>query len=751
MPAWAPPVIIVALTAFFFRQHLLGSAWLWEDFLYYSYPVRAFAATSLASGDFPLWNPYTFGGMPFFADIQTNVLYLPCLLLTLAAGDGTLHPYWLQLMIILHYVLAALGMYALARSLGLRRLPALFAGLAYAFSAFTILHAIHQMIITMVAWFPIIFLLFRRALASPGWFWVCAAGAVLGHSVLAGFPQLTLYLYFFLFAYLVYEVLTTYRSRAPFSRAAGLTLIRAGAVVLLSLGLTAVQLLPTMELADFSQRAAITYEKATEGQMSWGHLLTLIVPKFFGVADASSYAYWGPGVYWYFWETCIYRGGLPLVLMLLTIPLWKKSPVIPFLWGFSAFAFLFAVGDNFVLHRFFYEFVPGFRTFRCPARMLAFFGLAASLLPAFTLQHLLYEEPDGRFLRAARTILIILGGGAAALWLLLFSGALEGAFPFLTEPDRLAYVRRETILSLGLFLAALTATAGLLFRWRWMSRPAFVLVALFFLEMTLFGGSQNSSPNNPAEYFRRAGGILQFVRQDGGAEFFRVNSRNERGMLMDRNQGMVDRVFLTEGYTPLALQWVYPPVRDLDRLHDLLNVKYGTALADDGRRLALVRRTGYLPRASMVYATQTADGEEAMTAALNDPEFDPRRVALVEAPPPHTLPPSPDTSGWTAEIREYGINEILLEVATAREGLLVLSEIWYPGWRATVGGAPAEVHRVNYNLRGIFVPAGSHIVAVAFRPEPLTRGLWISLGFLLLCLAGLGTPLLRRRTATAEA
>src|SRR5512140_774861 len=99
---WQVVVLLAFLVAIFFREILLGTAWLWEDFLYFSYPVRNFAATSVAMGSLPLWNPYTFNGMPFLADIQTTVFYLPCMLLSLFATGSRLSFYWLEFMVIAH-------------------------------------------------------------------------------------------------------------------------------------------------------------------------------------------------------------------------------------------------------------------------------------------------------------------------------------------------------------------------------------------------------------------------------------------------------------------------------------------------------------------------------------------------------------------------------------------------------------------------------------------------------------------------
>jgi hypothetical protein len=91
-------------------------------------------------------------------------------------------------------------MYLLASSLDLKRAPALFAGVTYMLSGFMITHAIHQQIITMVAWFPLITMLFRISLTQAGWRPAFLCALLLGHSTFAGYPQLSLFFHSFLFA-----------------------------------------------------------------------------------------------------------------------------------------------------------------------------------------------------------------------------------------------------------------------------------------------------------------------------------------------------------------------------------------------------------------------------------------------------------------------------------------------------------------------------------------------------------------------
>jgi hypothetical protein len=206
---------------------------------------------------------------------------------------------------------------------------------------------------------------------------------------------------------------------------------------------------------------------------------------------------------------------------------------------------------------------------------------------------------------------------------------------------------------------------------------------------------------------------------------------------------------MMEGYTPLALQRVYPPVRSPDRLFNMLNVKYRTVTNEAQRSLALAPRSGYLPRAFMVYAFRVVPDENALVAGLNSTDFDPARTALLETDPGRTLPAEQGSPDWKADIREYRNNAIRLDVRTDRDGLLVLSETYYPGWTAYIDGKEAPVLRVNYNLRGTFVPSGAHSVEVRFQPRDLVRGWWISVASLLVCGTGIVIPLTKRRGARA--
>ncbi len=741
---WKAVVLYAGMVVLFFWKILFGEAWLWEDMMYFSYPVRVFAATSMAMGHLPLWNPYTFCGMPFLADIQTTVLYLPCVALALFVRNGALSFYWLELMVIAHYVLAGWAMYLLASSLDLRRAPALFAGAAYMLSGFMITHAIHQQIITMVAWFPLVIMLFRAALTGERWHPVFLCALVLGHSTFAGYPQLSLYFHAFLFAYFLFLLVNGYRGRALLSRPAFVLCAKAAMIVGLGLAIAAIQLLPTAELAGLSQRAQITYEKSTEGSLAWAQLLTLFVPKLFGAAGAAGSTYWGPGTYWYFWETCIYVGILPTMLIVISALLIRKNPHVAFFWGVAVVTLLFALGNNFILHRLILDSIPGFDKFRNPARAGVFFSLAGSLLAAFALQVMLQAEKNSPEARRIRVLLLACTGAGIAVWGAVATGILDGALGVPNNPAIADALRMDAHWSLLFVLAS--AGALLLFGAgrTWRSRASLVLPGVFFIDMFVFGAGQNASQVNPDDYFHRADPIVRFLRGVMKNDMFRVNTRNEYGMIMDRNQGMVDRIFTLEGYTPLVLQRAIPPFDDT-RKFDLLNVRYRTLFDRRAGTLSLVSNPTYMPRAYLLYDIRTARTEQELAAAIGDTAWDHRRTAILEQDSPLHAPPQPGPPPGSARVTAYDDNRVELEADSPAEGILVLSEIFYPGWKAFVDGAETGILRTDYNLRGIVFPAGKHHVEFRFAPAPLVSGAWITAAALLACLAGLAVPALRKK------
>lgn len=725
-------LVIVALVAVFFRDILLQKAFFWEDFIYQYYPFRHFAAVAMAGGELPLWNPYTFNGYPFQADIQSAIFYIPNLLLTFAVSGGHLHYLWLEAQIVLHYMIAGVTMFFLARSYGIKPNYALFSGMVFALSGFTITRAIHHTVLCETAWLPLIALLFKKTLERRSWSMMLLTGFVLGQTILAGFPQMSLYIGLMMLFMFIYEFVFQVKDRG-WKEAYPLVWFGAG-TILLALGCSAIQLLPTAELAPFSQRAELSYEKSLYGSLSFSDLIILVVPKFLGATGAGGSTFWGPGEYGQYWETCFYLGIAGLAFAVVGATMIKRHRFVILWTAVAVFSLLYALGDNFILHKIFYYGFPGFNKFRIPGRLSFLFTPAAAILSGVGLERLVDALAEKA--KFVKKLLIAAAALGIALWVLVEAGAFEAAGNLQTAQFIRDITTSETTVAL---IFVLGVCGVILARMKGVLSTTAMIVLLFavqFIDINIFGFSQNNGPTSPDEYYARYAPIANKIKEDGRSEIFRVNSRSSGAMMLDRNEGMVDHIFLMEGYTPLALVRTYPPGRSWEQVCDMLNAKYRVVVDNERRTMRLATSTTYLPRASVVYDVRSFSVEDSVKRFMESDGFDPHRTVVMEGQPPLLPPDTSYSPEWSARITHYGLNEISISSFMPKAGYLVLSEMYYPGWNADVDGRPGIISRVNWNFRAIPLSSGPHSVEVRYEPENFFIGKWITLVFSLICLVG---------------
>ena len=153
-------------------------------------------------------------------------------------------------------------------------------------------------------------------------------------------------------------------------------------------------------------------------------------------------------------------------------------------------------------------------------------------------------------------------------------------------------------------------------------------------------------------------------------------------------------------------------------------------LAAENGYLQIYENTRSLPRAWLAIEERAMTEEEELqvirSGKLPDGQvWDPLQTVLVEAPTLSVFGAS--MIRGTAEVTRHEPNRIEVKTDSVAPAILVLSENHYPGWRAYVNGKSVEVIRVDYNLRGVAVPAGNHLVKFVYQPKSVILGLVISL------------------------
>ncbi len=777
--------LLAAMFAAFFWGAISGAAYRpanGGDLVSFLFPVYRFAARALSQGNLPLWNPHLYGGAPFIGDIQAGFLYPPNLLLFLI--NPTFDYRWMELLSIGHLLWAGLGVYTLSRTLGCSRPAALLAGLAFGLCDILFIHLGNLNLNAVLSWSGWTLAACHRALTRRGLIWAGVAAAFFAAANYAGHAQSSYFLGMTVGIYSLCILAVQYwEKHSQTSHATALRQTLAGlkypaALFVLTALLSAPVILPSFEMLPYTDRGQFDYQDTVSYSLAPGPaFIGLLTPGFFGR---------GPWDYWGSWDRVElpYAGLVTLLLaagaFLLPMPE-KRHRLLPLL-ALALFGFVVALGSNTPVHGWLTRILPVYGSFRAPARIIVLWALALSVLAAFGLDALLAGRKKGGELLhpsySAPYYSVIRLGVPAFLLVLI---PLIFVTTRLLDGDPVA-LQRASMAGRALLLAttAWLATWLLLslYRRNRLADNTFVglLLVLSFLELFAAGTDIDVSKNDPSRSFSNPE-VMAFLRDQAGEEAdcapmesdccpdaasprpFRIDVRTGIYDLWQPNTAVLTGLHDVGGiYNPLELVhwkklWENNGGRHT-RIYDLLNVLYvlvrdGTPLPeqytlayDAPGPLAVYQNPDPLPRAWLVGAAQVFPDQEAVLAALKQPSFEPLHTVVLARH--NDIPSGPETAeqltpsimAGPVSVLEYNQNEIVLAAHADRAGYLVLSEVWFPGWLATVNGEPAPVLRANYAFRALPVPAGELQVRLWYAPESWRRGIAL-FGVGILLLAGL--------------
>ena len=738
-------LLLTALCIFIFRKTLLeGSLLFGSDFVGFYQGLKQFLLDELRNRhDIPFWNPYVFGGMPFWAHLESTIFYPLDFLFWFMAPEKAF-----GYTMFIHMLLAALFMYAFLGSFRVTRAGRCVGAVVFTCNGFIMatLYDGQMFRVQAYMWLPLAIWVVNRAFKPEhSYLNAVMAGLFWGFQILSGSPQDALYTLMAVFLFCLFADSQKGGRTKAFGKKALVLII----FMAFGLGTAAIQIIPAVEFIRLSVRSAFdAYDLVTLGSYPFEGIITALIPDFFGKYTTGDF--WVSNVPWSIPLYNLYVGILPLILLAF-IPLEERKDrkIVLFAGTLGMGAIVLALGANTPIYKLIYL-LPGFDRIRAPAKIIYLYVFALSLLSGIGM--------DG-FLRLTGKSLV--RRSRFVFFLALFLVALDGIFhwdkslifkflaPFIldeTIPGKTAHaadiIGSEfhvlTLLCISMLLIVLLAAKGVVQR----RTAASLLCMLLVFDLLYMNRGAIRYGDEGYEWAERTKQSVTRSFESDKSTFRVGSSPNSMGPNFEMYLGLQT----VAGYNPLYLYRYYEYIRKYNPsllkpgkvsfsyrpdgqrvLMDLLNVKYEISHKNG----TVARRESYLPRVFFVPGYEILDRSNILDRLVQS-DFDPKEKILFEVAdsPPLDRGRKPTADApvqkASAEILSYGPDEILAAVQAPTAGFIFFSEIYYPGWRAYVDERPAVLLRGNYIFRVVPIPQGDHLVKLVFDSPTIRAGLAIS-------------------------
>lgn len=706
---------------------LPAESYLYRGDLAYFHALEYAIRDALQHGQFPLWNP-TFNE-PLLANPQAMVLYPPNALLRVLPIRTML-----TVSMGFHLWLMVGALYLMLREWSFSRLASMGGSLTVGLSTMLLVRMVigHMASLPTYPWSILVVVFYRRLLHRGGLADLLLATFSTVMVVLAGHIQTSITALIIPGLYFIYYLLV-HRDARQVARAVALSAL----IGVMSGGLLAVQLLPTLEYLPLTVRSSgFSLTEASVHSLTPFIMMNVLSPFLpYGALQR-------PNAYQ---EQTFYTG---LVTVSLFFIAWRYGAqryrgMVGYFLVISLIILLIALGNYGPLYPLLYEAV---RFFRVPGRFLQIWTFTAPVLVSTGIEALVTNEAKRKQMMRVMWMGILI-----TLLLTLSLAALIAYF------DNLHFsqinLRPEIAISVmlpALWIVVMVAQTKLSHAaWMRMFIGAIVLdasIAAVFLAVWPMYSSYHPSRTadlQPDSAYRCI--ASQIDPADVRLMYLLLPTYQEMEWSM--------RAAASAGIPVLN-----PYSASLSFPTDLTGLgQYGTDLMaatyviteqqpSEGDWVSLLgscemtlwQGANVLPR---VYAVSdllmVEDTRAASLAAVQHSNFDPRETAVVSASMMNGAPLPSTPLEYEADITEYTPNELHIRAETSQPALVVIAEPYYPGWEATVNNAAAPIWRVNHALRGVMVEEGHSEITLTYRPQSFETGLAISLGSLVLI--GLGS------------
>ena len=718
------------------------------DVLRLLYPDKEFSILMLRNLKFPLWNPYNFAGNPHIASLQSGSFYPLNIIFFI-------FPYvaaW-AIFILSQPILTGIFSFLFARELKLGVKSSVFSALVFAFSSYSIVWMEYGNIGHSIVWMPFALWMALKNLKKPSILKSIAISLSLTFAILAGYIQTAFYVFIFILGFIVFNIL--FVNKKDKLKKLSMFFI----VFFIPILLSALQLLPMLELIFQSARTSYSNSSFLKLLIPSYHVVTMFVPDFFG--NPATRNYWLSGTYI---ERVTYIGVIPLIFVLYSF--FKKQNSTFWFFVISSIVVLFLTFDTFI-GRIIYSFHIPLISTAVPTRIMFLFCFSASMIAGFGLESFINSPNKKNILK----VICFLGGIYLLTWVFAYIMPLVGED--ISWVQKLSISRRNLILPTGIFFVNSIALLVSFYISKYRKNIIIFLIILSILDLFYF--FHKITPFAPTETVYPQTAVLDQLKKIQGLN----RSWGYGSGYISTNLQTHEKIFSTDGYNALHIKRygeILSSSRDgkiaisisgsdpmiasgfggsdlrenkyRQRLLNLLGVKYilnkvdpqaSTAKADnqtfDDSIYKLIwqnppwqiyENRQILPRVFLASDYVVGEDKNKIIDMIFDDSFVLRDKIILEEDISPKIDFAKDNSA-RVDIKEYLPNKVILRTNSKTNMLLFLSDNYYKDWRVSVDGGNGKIYRADYSFRAVPVLRGDHEVIFSYYPNSFDLGLKISL------------------------
>jgi len=748
--------IIIFPLILFLEPILQGKVLFWGASSLQFIPWRSLAMESLTSGQMPFWNPYNGMGTPLLANYQLAFFYPPnwiqLVYYLIWETPGIASSY--NLLVPLHLIWAALGIVLFTRELKCGSFAQVVSAISFSLCTYLVSRTSFFSILWTLSWLPWIMYLATRMLEQgitdsnsikTIWNPFLKLSLAIAMVLLAGHAQSAWYILLISGSWVVYRGLLK-KKVDHFLRSSSIFII----AVLTATGIAAIQLIPTFEFLQQSQRgSSLAYDYVARYSFWPWRLLTFIFPDFFGTPGNGSF--WGYGNYW---EDACYIGLIPLCFGIYAAfrALYKsclensRISTILFFGTVSVISGLIALGNNTPLFSFLYQWIPSFNMFQAPSRWIILSIFSLSIISALGVDEWLKtENPD----KKKYYLIMVFSGGV------IFAGIFSKMLiPGLPTTMTSSLIRSGFIGLIAIALLYFLITSKDQKRNKYLSAGILVLIGVdLFTVGFILNPFTNSSLyrvnsqllRNPISEKRSIISSsdeydLKFQRFFRTHDFRAIESWDNLRLVNLPNGNILSHIPYVNNFDPMVSGSFQKLIEIVEKSNNSTNVQWLRHMnVDKIEEIDIQNPTGLIFRSvadSRFYHSYSCQKPQMLKDAIlftsgvmwmtdpDSPLFINMHDKTVNAEKciPNSYIQISESNGNN--------NSLLLNIDAEKQSWLEISSIFYPGWKATLDGKPIELLGVNGIFLGTDIPMGVHTLSLEFKPDSYYAGLSVTAIFL---------------------